>query len=308
MYGKRCVVHSANKSYRAYIPRRIQGVSEISSKPVCVGDQVIFIKDKAQQFIIKEVKERKTKLSRKAIGPVEKEQVVVSNVDQLLIVTSLAEPAFHPGIIDRFLIAAHKGNLEPIICVNKMDLAEKIDDLESVIAALEVYRQLDYTVICTSATTKEDLSFLKQILKDKSTVLGGHSGVGKSSLLLAIDPELNLRTQEVGQKSKRGQHTTSSVMLLPLKFGGYVVDTPGVREFSLWQTEVAEVDQYFPEIFAKAPYCKYRGCSHTHEPNCAVQAAVEAGEIAFFRYQSYAYIIESIQNPTLASRPPRRDA
>lgn len=303
--GKRCRIHSENETYHAYIPHKIKGVDPKTTKPLCVGDRVFFVEDDAEEMIIKEVLERKTKLSRRAIGTVKREQIVATNVDQLLIVTAVYNPPFHPGIVDRFIIAAIKGDLQPIICINKQDLLDKDKNKKRILQVIETYRKLNYTVVCTSIKTNEGLDELKNVLKDKTTALAGHSGVGKSSLLLTIDPDLSLSlvTKNISRKSRRGQHATTSVTLNPLCIGGYVVDTPGIRELNLWETSVAEVTSYYPEILQFSNECRYRGCSHTHEPACAVKQAVQDGEIEEFRYDSYYNVIDSIENPSMSSRP-----
>ncbi|BBM84783.1 ribosome small subunit-dependent GTPase A [Candidatus Uabimicrobium amorphum] len=301
--GKRCQIHSEQNTYHAYIPHKVIGVDPKTSKPLCVGDRVLFIEDEAEEIIVKELLPRYTKLSRRAIGAVAKEQIVASNIDQLLIVTAVYNPPFHPGIVDRFIIAAIKGDLQPVICINKQDLLHKDKNKERIEQVIETYRQLEYTVVCTSTKTQQGLDELRNILKDKTTALAGHSGVGKSSLLLTIDPDLTLVTKNISRKSRRGQHATTSVTLNPLCIGGYVVDTPGIRELNLWETSVAEVTNYYPEIAALSSHCRYRGCTHTHEPKCAVKEAVEKGEIEEFRYDSYYNVIDSIENPSMSSRP-----
>ena len=301
--GKRCQIHSEKNTYHAYIPHKVVGVDPKTSKPLCVGDRVLFIEDEAEEIIVKELLPRHTKLSRRAIGPIDKEQIVASNIDQLLIVTAVYNPPFHPGIVDRFIIAAIKGDLQPVICINKQDLLHKDKNKERIEQVIETYRSLEYTVVCTSTKTQQGLDELRAILQDKTTALAGHSGVGKSSLLLTIDPDLTLVTKTVSRKSRRGQHATTSVTLNPLCIGGYVVDTPGIRELNLWETSVAEVTSYYPEIAELSASCRYRGCTHTHEPSCAVKDAVENGEIEEFRYDSYYNVIDSIENPSMSSRP-----
>lgn len=303
--GKRCQIHYGENTFHAYIPHKVIGVDPKTSKPLCVGDRVLFIEDEAEETIVKELLPRTTKLSRRAIGAVKKEQIVASNIDQLLIVTAVYHPPFHPGIVDRFIIAAIKGDLEPVICINKQDLLEKDKNKERIKKVIATYKELGYKVVCTSIKTGEGLEELKSVLQNKTTALAGHSGVGKSSLLLTIDPNLNLKlvTKKVSRKSRRGQHATTSVTLNPLCVGGYVVDTPGIRELNLWETSVAEVTSYYPEIAELAPQCRYRGCTHTHEPFCAVKEAVQNGEIEPFRYDSYYNVIDSIENASMSSRP-----
>ncbi|WP_372366662.1 ribosome small subunit-dependent GTPase A [Candidatus Uabimicrobium sp. HlEnr_7] len=303
--GKRCQIHSNENTYHAHIPYKVVGVDPKTSKPLCVGDRVLFMEDKVEEIIVKELLPRNTKLSRRAIGAVKKEQIVASNVDQLLIVAAAHNPPFHPGIVDRFIIAAIKGDLEPVICINKQDLLEKDKNKERIKKVIATYRDLEYKVVCTSTKTGQGLDELKDVLKDKTTALAGHSGVGKSSLLLTIDPDLTLTlvTKNIGRKSRRGRHATTSVTLNPLCIGGYVVDTPGIRELNLWETSVAEITGYYPEILEFSENCRYRGCTHTHEPSCAVKEAVQQGKIEEFRFDSYYNVIDSIENSSMSSRP-----
>lgn len=291
---KICLIYSQGKKYRAvYTRRRLKGAYLDQAKPVAVGDEVVFDTGQSRLGWVKQVLPRKTWLARNAVK-CDKEQVVVANVEQICIVASLYAPPFRAGLIDRVLVAAHKGEIEPIIVVNKMDLKNQEKNWPEIAEKLEVYRNIGYPLLCTSIVTGEGLELLKQRLQNRTTVMAGHSGVGKSALLKALDPSLKLATKEVGRKSRRGQHTTTRVTLLPLGIGGFVADTPGVREFSIWQLEPNELAAYFPDLWQWANGCKYRTCIHIPEPDCAVKQAVARGEIAAFRYQSYCRIIESL--------------
>lgn len=291
--GKTCIVHSDQKEYRAYIKKRIKGAVENQLKPVCVGDKVLLEVRKEDEVLIHEVLPRKTWLARKAVDHFEKEQVIVANVEQLFVVASFSEPPFNSGIIDRFLLAASKGNLIPGVIINKSDLKEKEE--EEIHTKIEIYKKLGYEVLLTSIYSRESIENLRKKLQGKSTVLVGHSGVGKSSLLVSLDSSLEVFVQSVNAKTFRGRHTTTTVTLWPLPFGGFLVDTPGIREFALWQMDAREVSLYFPEMKSLLPFCKYKSCTHTHEPDCAVKLALEKQEIALFRYQSYCRILESLQ-------------
>jgi ribosome biogenesis GTPase len=214
----------------------------------------------------------------------------VANLDQVLIVASVKEPPLTVGIIDRYVIAALYGGMEPLICINKMDLADAPSEYREVV---RIYRDLDYDVLLTSAETGEGLDLLREHLKDRSTVLAGHSGVGKSSLINALQPGLELRTAPLGWK---GTHCTSTVTLLKLDFGGYVADTPGVRELNPWDIDEHEVQQFYPEIWELSRQCRMPDCIHVHEPDCAVQDAVEQGQVHPRRYESYVGIVETIHS------------
>jgi len=254
---------------------------------VAVGDEVFFSPVDSAQGVIERVQPRRTCLSRPDVFYPHLRQVIVANVDQLLIVFSLREPAIWFELIDRYLIAAACHGLKPVICVNKIDLASGEKEYRQ---AMQPYLTLGYEVLFTSAATGQGVNELRATLQDRGTVLAGLSGVGKSSLLNAVQPGLQLKTRVVGDRTHEGRHTTAQVSLLRLEVGGYVVDTPGIREFGLWDVSPEELAAYFPEISARAPDCRFPGCSHIHEPGCAVRAAVRQGEIAPSRYDSYVKI------------------
>jgi len=256
---------------------------------VAAGDRVVFTPTGEREGIIEEVLPRRTKLSRRTPHDPRTEHIIVTNVDQLLIVASVRKPPLTRGIIDRYIIAGEAGGLDPIICINKIDLARS--PLEYTPAA-EDYRAMGYQVLLTSALTGEGIDTLRDALRDKSTVLAGHSGTGKSSLINAVQPGLKLATGDVYLK---GRHTTVSVSLLKLDFGGYVVDTPGIREFTLWDIEQRDVAQFFPQIWELSADCRMPDCIHLHEPDCAVKEAVRRGELPKERYASYVRILTTVE-------------
>jgi ribosome biogenesis GTPase len=214
-------------------------------------------------------------------------------VDQLLIVASVRKPPLTAGSIDRYIIAGEAGGLDPVICINKTDLAR---DESEYVGLARMYEEMEYPVLLTSARQRTGLDRLKDALRGKSTVLAGHSGVGKSSLLNAIQPGLKLKT---GPVTTKGRHVTAWTSLLKLDIGGYVVDTPGIREFTLWEIEKRDVAQFFPQIWELSHDCRMPDCIHLHEPDCAVQAAVESGEVPRSRYDSYVRIVETIEEMTI---------
>ena len=246
-----------------------------------------------REGVVNEVLPRRTRLSRAQPHDRRTEHVVVANVDQLLIVCSVREPPLTIGIIDRYIIAGESGGIEPVVCINKIDLAPEPGERSTVayedVAAL--YRDLGFRVRPVSARTGAGVEELKGDLKGRTTVLAGHSGVGKSSLVNALQPGLKLKTGPVGWK---GRHVTANASLLKLEFGGYVVDTPGVREFSLWDIKKRDVAEFFPDIWELSADCKMSDCAHVHEPDCAVKGALERGELSPLRYDSYAGILESV--------------
>jgi ribosome biogenesis GTPase len=253
---------------------------------VAVGDHVVFSKDGSERGMIEEVLPRKSALARPDVFASHLQQVIVANADQLLIVASWREPSVWLELIDRYLIAAERHSLLPIICINKIDLAS---DQAVCRAELGPYLDLGYRVLFTSAHTGAGIEELRAVLRGKTTALAGLSGVGKSSLLAAVQPGLLLRTSSVSS-SGEGRHTTTQVTMLALAMGGYVVDTPGIREFGLSGLRQAELARFYPEIEAAARGCRFNNCSHLHEPDCAVQAAVREGCISEARYHSYQKI------------------
>ncbi len=212
-----------------------------------------------------------------------REHVLVANVDQLVIVMSLVEPDLKPHLIDRYLAAASKGGLAPVLCLNKIDRADPAE-LQPLVGA---YSQLGVPAVLTSAVTGQGIARLRELLRGRATVFSGQSGVGKSSLLNAVQPGLGLRVREVSEATQKGRHTTTTAELIRLASGGWVVDTPGVRQLQLWDTRPEEVEGYFPELRPFVPLCGFPDCTHTHETRCAVKAAVARNLISPRRYQSY---------------------
>ncbi|MCA9054632.1 MAG: ribosome small subunit-dependent GTPase A, partial [Planctomycetaceae bacterium] len=204
-----------------------------------------------------------------------------------VIVVSAAEPPIKPALVDRFLVSAEKGNVRPIVCISKADLVER-GELQPIAA---IYASIGYDVVLTSIHTGEGVDALRGLLTGKVSVLTGQSGVGKSSLINAVDPALDLRTAHVSADSGKGRHTTRVAALLPLSTGGWIVDTPGIRQMQLWDVAPGEVEAYFRDFLAYVPHCRFPDCTHTHESDCAVKSAVERGEIAPLRYQGYLRII-----------------
>ena len=258
---------------------------------VAVGDKVVVSENSSDRGVVEAVLPRRSVLARPDVFYRHLKQVIAANADQLLIVASWRDPIFWPELTDRYLIAAERNNLSPIICVNKIDLAEDVADCQS---ALRPYLALGYRVLFTSALTGEGVSGLREVLRGRMTVLAGLSGVGKSSLLSAAQPGLQLRTGEVSDRSGEGQHITSQVNLFRLDIGGFVVDTPGIREFGLSGLRRAELARFYPEMTAVQAGCRFSDCSHLHEPGCAVQAAVQQGLVSTTRYHNYQKIYECL--------------
>jgi ribosome biogenesis GTPase len=215
-----------------------------------------------------------------------RQHVLVANVDQLIIVTSAAEPRLKPNLIDRLLVTAERGGIRPVLCINKIDLVE----LSDLMPLVGVYAQLGYDVLLTSAVTGQGVERLREMLTDEESVVTGQSGVGKSSLLNSVEPGLHLRVQTVSDETQKGRHTTTTAELIPLSFGGYVVDTPGVRQFQLCDVIPEEVAGFFRDLRPYVSRCRFPDCTHTHEDDCAVKDAVADGWIDARRYESYVQI------------------
>lgn len=251
---------------------------------VVAGDYVFVEHLQGDQGLIVELCERRTKLSRRGAGSLGRhlEQVIAANIDQAILVCSVKNPSYNLNLLDRYIVATEQGGIEPIICFNKIDLV----NFEEIQNDVEHYRRYGYQVFCTSTVTGEGIVELREILKDKITVFTGSSGVGKSSLTNSIEESAEAETSHVGQTTRKGRHTTTSSQIYELATGGMIVDTPGMREFGLWDAEDG-VRGLFSEIEELAQYCKFRDCSHTKEPGCAVREAFEDGELDEQRYLSY---------------------
>ncbi len=253
------------------------------------GDRVLIEEIEGSPWV-RAVAPRRTKLSRPAMEHAESdEQIFAANVDVLVVVAAVAKPAFKPGLVDRYLIAAEIGGVEPVLCLNKIDLV----DAEP--PELQAYRDLGIHVIVTSCETGQGLDELRAAVRGKTSVFAGHSGVGKSSLLNALQPGLDLDTREISEATKKGKHTTTTAKLYRLDDGTTVIDTPGIRALGLWEVSPEEVAYYFPEIAEHAAGCKFRDCTHTHEPKCAVRDAVESGAISKHRFASFQRIRDSLK-------------
>jgi len=251
-----------------------------------LGDRVRVQVHEDGSATIEEVEERQSVLSRRSPGRTEIEQVIVANPDQMIFVFACAEPDPNFRMLDRLLVVAEREVIPAIVCANKIDLVTR----RSAQAEFEEYKHLGYGVIYTSALYGKGIHGLRKILRNKISVLAGPSGTGKTSLLNAVQPGLDFGTKEISEATGKGQHSTVVPKLIPLKHGGYIADTPGLKAFALWDIEPEEVDAYFPEMRHLVAECDFSDCTHEHEPGCAVIAAVEAGKISPERYDSYLRI------------------
>lgn len=264
--------------------RILKTLSTNQRQVVVVGDRVYFrdalSPDNRCDGVIERVEPRYGTLSRTSWN---RKHVVVANVEQALIMTSAAEPRLKPNLIDRLLVTCERSGVKPVICVNKVDLV----DPASLLPFIGVYARQGYRTILFSAKTGFNMRRLRRVLAGRESVVVGQSGVGKSSTLNAIDPSLHLKVGEVSRENEKGRHTTTTSRLLKLSFGGYVVDTPGVRQFMLWDVEPNEVVGFYRDLRPFENLCKFPDCTHTHESSCAVKDAVADGRLDARRYESY---------------------
>jgi ribosome biogenesis GTPase / thiamine phosphate phosphatase len=262
---------------------------ERTGEKVVVGDRVRLVEERAGEttvWAIASVDERTTVLARKAPGKAPRPKAIVANVDQVLIVFAAANPDPHLRMLDRFLVIAESSEIAPVIVINKTD----VSGMDAARALFAPYERAGYAVHYTAARQNVGVDALREALCGRLSALAGPSGVGKSSLLNAVQPGLGLRVSEVSQAVNKGRHTTVTAQLIPLECGGWVADTPGLREVGLWEIEADQLQFYFPEFEPLLGNCRYPTCTHTHEPGCAVRAAAEAGEIDAGRYDSYQRI------------------
>jgi len=276
---------------------RIKGIK--STNPVAVGDHVEFKlkpvseSENAEKIgLITGIAERKNYIIRRSINLSKQSHIIAANIDQAVLVVTLNYPVTTTTFIDRYLASAEAYRIPVLIVFNKTDRYSS-EQQEELIKLQKIYESIGYKCLSTSAKTNEGLDKLKKHLKDKTNVINGHSGVGKSTLINILQPGLNLKTMEISDLHKTGKHTTTFSELYKLDFGGYIIDTPGIKAFGMLEMEAWEISHYFVEIFKISENCQYNNCSHTHEPGCAVKSAVENGEIAKSRFISYLGLLEA---------------
>jgi len=290
-HKKRYIVDSGGISYGCSIRGRLYKEIKDARNIAVVGDRVTFEETGEEEGIITEIKPRRRKLSKSSIMNPFQEHVIVANVDQLLVVTSVKNPDFDADYVDRFIAAGEKRELHVVLCINKLDLKKdkKIDKYAG------IYKSIGYDVVLTSALTGNGLEELKDLMRKKISVMAGQSGVGKSTIINVLQPGLNLRVRNVNPKTGEGTHTTTSVSLFRLDFDAYIVDTPGIREFNLWDISKDTLHYYFREFRELSSECRFKDCSHVTEPGCAVREGVDSGVISKERYNGYINILRSLK-------------
>ena len=269
---------------------RLQGLKH--TNPVTVGDKINYeMEPNSENGVIFSIEPRKNYIIRKSSNLSKQTHIIASNIDQAILMVTIAFPTTSLGFIDRFLVTAEAYHIPTTIIFNKVDLC--INGLEEVLQeTIDLYhKKVGYDYLKTSVNDKIGLDEVKELLQNKTTLVAGHSGVGKSSLLNAIEHNLNLRTGIISKTSFNGQHTTTFAQMHPLSFGGFIIDTPGIREFGVVDLNNAELSHYFKEMKPFIGKCKFNNCQHIHEPQCAVLEALETGQIPAERYQSYLSIM-----------------
>ena len=267
---------------------RLKGVR--STNPVVVGDIVRCERDETGETVIADVEPRRNYIIRRASNLSKESHIIAANLDQALLVATLFSPETAPEFIDRFLVTCQAYKVPVAILLAKADLARTAP--EAMAAFHDTYERAGYRVIDVSATEGEGVDTVRDLLRGRTTLLSGNSGVGKSTLVAAVERTAEVRTAEISRSHHKGRHTTTFSTMYPLSEGGYIIDTPGIKGFGLIDIDDAELAHYFPEMMRWLPECRYYNCSHTHEPDCAVIEAVERGDIALSRYESYLKILD----------------
>ncbi|MDR9443046.1 MAG: ribosome small subunit-dependent GTPase A [Schleiferiaceae bacterium] len=268
---------------------RLRGLK--STNPVAVGDAVELEREGAQEGVITGLLPRRNYILRKSVNLSKQVQILAANVDQALLMATLAAPPTFQRFIDRFAVTAEAYEVPFCLVFNKLDLYTEAQ-LEEMEFLTYMYEDAGYPVLHTSVADEAGLDLVQRQLKDQRTLISGHSGVGKSSLINALAPQLQLKTTPLSDAHQQGQHTTTFAELHELPFGGQIIDTPGIKGFGLVDMDKQELGDYFPEILARQKDCKFNDCLHREEPGCAVKAAVEAAELAYPRYESYLSFLD----------------
>ncbi len=270
---------------------RIKGIK--STNPVAVGDRVVFDLDEIGDettAVISEIKERKNYIIRKSVNLSKQTHIIAANLDQVFLLITLNNPQTFTSFIDRFLVTAEAYEIPVVLLFNKMDVYDK-DEKAEVGYLAQLYRNIGYHCIEIAAKEGDNVELVKDLMVNKTSMFAGHSGVGKSTLVNALQPGLKLKTAEISEQHLQGQHTTTFAEMYDLSFGARIIDTPGIKGFGIVDMEQDEIGDYFPEFFALKSECKFNNCRHLDEPKCAIKAALEVDEIAWSRYKSYVQMV-----------------
>ena len=288
--GANHIVDSKGEILSCSIKGKLRLKDYKTTNPVAVGDIVDFEQNDNKTGTIVNIHSRKNYIVRKSTNLSKSSHIIAANIDQAIFVFTLTKPLTTTTFLDRFLVSAESYSIPVIIVFNKIDIySEK--EINRVAEIMATYAEIGYKVIELSVKKSFNINAIKEILKDKLSVIAGHSGVGKTSIINAISSNHNLKTAEISTLHDSGKHTTTFAQMLQLSFGGYIIDTPGIRAFGIINLKKEEIFHYFPEIFETSKKCKYYNCTHINEPDCAVKQAVEDGSIAWTRYKSYLNIV-----------------
>jgi ribosome biogenesis GTPase len=271
---------------------RIKGIK--STNPIAVGDRVDFELEENSDAItgtIHTIHERKNYIVRKSVNLSHQMHIIASNIDRVFLLITINNPPTTTSFIDRFLVTAEAYGIEAILVFNKIDTFDSTM-LDDQLFLQHVYQEIGYQCLRVSSTEKKGLETLMELMKGKVSMFSGHSGVGKSTLVNAIEPSLHLKTTVISEQSKQGQHTTTFAEMYDLSFGAKIIDTPGIKGFGIVDMEKEEISGYFPEFFKLKEHCKFNNCLHKDEPNCAIKQALDSDLIAWSRYKSYLQILE----------------
>lgn len=271
---------------------RIKGIK--STNPIAVGDRVDYELEETTDVttgVITNIHDRKNYIVRKSVNLSKQTHIIATNIDIVFLLVTINNPPTTTSFIDRFLVTAEAYGIEAVLVFNKIDTYDEAT-LDEQLYLQYIYSQIGYKCLRVSAQENKGLEELKAMMKDKVSMFSGHSGVGKSTLVNALEPSLNLKTKAISEQHQQGQHTTTFAEMFDLSFGAKIIDTPGIRGFGIVDMEKQEIGDYFPEFFALKDQCKFNNCLHKEEPNCAVKAALEKDEIAWSRYKSYLQILE----------------
>lgn len=289
------VVDSDGANFLCTLRGTLKQEKGLAKNLITVGDFVLFEKSHGEEGAICYVEPRRSFLSRADNLSRRKEQLIAANIDQVLITASVVNPPLKPFLIDRYIIAAKKGRMIPIVIVNKVDLLDESEEERAITQELlNAYKKTSVTTLLISAATGEGIDELKALMKDKASVFSGQSGTGKSSLINAVTGN-RLAVGKTVSHTRKGAHTTTTATLLRLECGGFCIDTPGIKSFGVWDLTAEEVESYYEEIHTIGKACHFSNCSHSHEEHCAVKEALLEGTISPLRYDSYLALLESVE-------------
>lgn len=294
--GSRYLVNYQNELYECRIKGKLRMKGIRTTNPVSVGDLVYFeVQNEVSESgkpmgIISKIEVRKNYIIRRSVNLSKESHIIAANIDLAFIIATVNYPATTLNFIDRFLVTAEAYNIPSVVVFNKIDLYNPAE-MEKVNQWYGIYHEIGYKCLATSVKSGQGMDDLQGMMKNKTSVFAGHSGVGKSSLINYIDPKLNLKTNLISTQHKQGKHTTTFSEMFALEMGGYIIDTPGIRSFGMIDMKNDDVSHFFPEIFRTSEHCRFNNCTHTHEPGCAVINAVEQGEISISRYENYLSIL-----------------